>query len=91
MERVRAGKMVLQNLDNGLRLNFFAKVAVPYEEKNNKYFVLNEDFGIGDIRKLLANGVIEEVTRGEVVLGCSRIGRNKKVFQNMSARIFPIL
>ena len=54
-------------------------MPVPYEEKNNKSFVLNEDFGIGEIKKLLANGVIEEVTRGEVVcINPMSIASNKK-------------
>ena len=53
-----AGKMVLKILDDGLRLNFIGKVPVLYEEENNKSFVHNKDFGIGEIRKLLANEVI---------------------------------
>ena len=57
----RAGKMVLQILDDGLRLNFKGKVPVPYKEVNNKSFIHNEDFGIGEIQKLLANGVLKEV------------------------------
>ena len=74
-----AGKMVLQILDDGLRLNFIGKAPVPYEEENNKSFVRNEDFGIGEIRKLLANGVIKEVIREEVVcINPMSIASNKK-------------
>ena len=41
------GKMVLQILSNGLRLNFTGKAPVSYEEVNNKSFIHNEEFGIG--------------------------------------------
>ena len=34
----------------------FGKVIVPYEEENNKSFIHNEEFGIGEIKKLLAMG-----------------------------------
>ena len=74
-----AGKMVLQILDDGLRLNFVGRVPVPFEEENNKSFIHNEDFGIGEIRKLLANGVIKEMIRKEVVcINPMSIASNKK-------------
>ena len=71
--------MVLQILGDGLRLNFIGKVPVPYEEENNKSFVRYKDFGIGEIRKLLTNEVIEEVTKGELVcINPMSIASNKK-------------
>ena len=38
---------MLQVLGKGLRLNFVGKAPVAYEEKNNRSFELNKDFGIG--------------------------------------------
>ena len=62
-----AGKMVQQVLSKGLRLSFVDKAPIAYGEKNNRSFENNKDFGIGEIRKLIANGAIEEVNRDEVV------------------------
>ena len=41
-----AGKMVIQIIEGGLRLNFTSKVPVKYEEPNNKSFRENELFGV---------------------------------------------
>ena len=74
-----AGKMVLQILSNGLKLNFTGKAPTVYEEVNNKSFINNEEFGIEEIKKLLANGVVEEVSRKEVVcINPMSIASNKK-------------
>ena len=37
------------------------KLPTQYREKNNKSFEKNIEFGIGEVLKLLTNGVIEEV------------------------------
>ena len=74
-----AGKMVLQIINNGLKLNFTGKAPTFYEEVNNKSFSNSEDFGIEEIRKLLANGVVEEVSRAEVTcINPMSIASNKK-------------
>ena len=49
-----------------MRLNFTSKTPNIYEEPNNKSFKLNEDFGIAEVRKLLDNRVIDEVSRDKV-------------------------
>ena len=53
-------------IKNGLRLNFTGSIPGKYEEPNNKSFQSNEEFGIAEVRKLLANKVIEEVDRSKV-------------------------
>ena len=62
-----AGKMVLQVINTGLRLNFTGKVPSQYKEPNNKSFKNNIEFGLEEVRKLKSNEVIEEVGEDKVL------------------------
>ena len=53
--------MVQQVIQTGLRLNFTGKSPTHYKEPNNQSFKKNKEFGIGEVLKLLTNGVIDEV------------------------------
>ena len=59
--------MVKQVVSKGLRLNFTGKVPSVYKEKNDRSIELNKQFGIKEVKKLLSNGVIEEVDKDKVV------------------------
>ena len=62
-----------------MRLNFASKVPSKYEEPNNKSFRENELFGVDEVKKMLENGVIEEVQEDDV--GCLNplsVASNKK-------------
>jgi hypothetical protein len=53
-------------IQRGLRLNFTGKIPTKYKEKKNKSFEKNVEFGVGEVLKLLANWVREEVEEGRV-------------------------
>ena len=63
-----AGKMVKQVIKTGLRLNFIGKAPEDYKEPNHRSFKKNHEFCIGEVKKLLENGAIEEV--GEERVTC---------------------
>ena len=77
-----AGKMVLQVIEIGLRLNFIGKAPENYKEPNNQSFKKNQEFGIGEVKKLLANGIIEEVGDDKVIcvnpmVASNRVGKQR--------------
>ena len=59
------------------------KLPTQYREKNNKSFEKNIEFGIGEVLKLLTNGVIEEVDEEKVIctnplsVASNRIGKRR--------------
>ena len=74
-----AGKMVLQVINTGLRLNFTGKVPSQYKEPNNKSFKNNIEFGLEEVRKLKSNEVIEEVGEDKVLcINPMSVASNKK-------------
>ena len=62
-----AGKMCMNIIEEGLKLNFTLKgLPGKYQEKNNKSFINNKIFATEEVEKLLKRKVIEEVKREEV-------------------------
>ena len=47
-----AGKMVVNIIDQGLRLNFDKSVGPKYREKNNKSFLKDTEFGNSAVFKI---------------------------------------
>ena len=66
-EEFGAGKMCMNIIEEGLKLNFTVKgLPGKYQEKNNKSFFNNKNFATEEIEKLLRRRVIEEVDHKEV-------------------------
>ena len=66
-EEFGAGKMCMNIIEEGLKLNFTVKgLPGKYQEKNNKSFFNNKNFATEEIEKLLRRRVIEEVNHEEV-------------------------
>ena len=66
-EEFGAGKMCMNIIEEGLKLNFTVKgLPGKYQEKNNKSFFNNKNFATEEIEKLLMRRVIEEVNHEEV-------------------------
>ena len=64
-EEAGAGNFVLSVIKEGFRLNM-SEVPGSYEEKNNRSFEKEKEFGEEAIKKLVRMKVLKEVNKGEV-------------------------